>query len=199
MTFVLLVTSAQARFGDRQGVHHTLADAAEVLVVVRAYGGRDHTALMESLGKLGLPVAVCGDVGKGDFHPAFTERASKLMHSTDDNLPAAHGDSPHWRRWKISLVVDLFGCLLEAEKRASVIVYLEDDVILMPEFEPYVQEFARSNDHVWWGTKQVSAMCFMIRSRAIQPLYRAIAAEVDARSRRLVDMGNAFGPCIYAR
>jgi len=165
-----------AEFGDRQGTSRTIRDAShDILVVVRAFGGRpSYVRLMESLKRLPVRVATCGDVGQGDFHPMFTARASRLMHSTDDHLPAAWGDSPHWRRWKISLVVDLFGCLLAAEKQARVIVYLEDDVVLLPTFLSYVQEFARSQDRVWWGMKQMGTQCFMVRSSAIQGLYSAV-------------------------
>ena len=173
LIFILLTI---AEFGDRQGTLRTIREASpDILVVVRAFGRRrSYVRLMNMLSQLPVRVATCGDVGQGDFPPMFTERSSRLMHSTDDNLPAAWGDSPHWRRWKISLVVDLFGCLLAAEKRARVIVYLEDDVVLLPSFLPYVQEFARSHDSVWWGMTQMGTQCFMVRSSAIQGLYKAV-------------------------
>lgn len=175
MLLLRTITLALATFGDRQGVATTLHDATpSVLVVVRAYGGRDRSALMRALAKTPFPTAVCGDVGDGDFAPVFTKRASVLMHSTDDHLPEAYGDSPHHRRWKVALVVDVFGCLLAAQHRADIIVYVEDDVELLPRFTPYVQEFRASRADVWWGTKQMSAMAFLIRSTTIRPLYDAV-------------------------
>ena len=189
---LVCIWAAVGVFGDRQGVLRRITDTARpatALALVRSMPRKHETVhgLLRELGSIdSLDTWVCVDpgdtrrLGVPTVWPEYTTYHAHMVHTDDARMREVHGDSHRWRRWRMSLVADMFGCLARVPRKYAIVVWFEDDLHPTPAFEANLRAFRASGDTMWWNRpKGQGPTSFMLRTSGIAGLRRKVDPKWD--------------------